>query len=611
MLHDDVVTISLEGALKISKMGVYVLKNKINGKMYVGSSNDLKLRRRVHFHHLRNNIHENRWLQKSFIKHGEINFEFLVLETVQVEENLIEREQYYLDLYKTYSSHKGYNICPKAGGTEGTTYTAEAKGKIAASKRGKPATGRNKRGPYHCRAKTYTLQDPDGKVIQITNMEDFAREHDLDSTHLLDVAHGRSKSHGGYALPGYVKREYSFELRAPDGTVKTITGSLKKWCEENGLRYKSIQNIVYGLNKAYLGWTLPETVIPEKKKWIVRSPDGEIFEPENLKQFCREHGLADSAMVGVCNGKPKFWSHKGWTCPLFEKESTDIKYCFLNPAGEVQEIAEITNFCDKNGLNHGEMYKVFKGLVPSHHGWKPVSGSIVRDDLGYSWGKSLPPTAEELEKIKVFGKYENFSDTGIKISDRVTLEIAVLKEATRIVVYHHYLHRCRTMAQLAYWIKLDDTKVGVLLYSYPRLSSEVSGVQPMNILELARVWLHDSVQGVEVADSSGQKHAACIVSSAISKANKRVRNDWYQKYNRMPDIDAVISYADTTRYDGTIYKAANFIDLGERKGSSTTVGVRSDGSKRVSRPDYANRKRLYMYKFIQRLSPQQREIKWT
>ena len=601
MLHDDVVTTSLEDALKISKMGVYVLKNKINGKMYVGSSNDLKLRKRVHFHHLRNNIHENRWLQKSFIKHGEINFDFLVLETVLAEDNLIDREQCYLDLYKTYSSHKGYNICPKAGRTEGTTYTAEAKGKIAASKRGKPATGRNKRGPYHCRAKTYTLQDPDGKVIQITNMEEFCRENGLNSGHMLKVVYGKSKTAFGYSLPGYQPQEYHYELRSPSGEIEVITGSLKRWCTSKGLRYKSIQDIVYGTHKVFQGWSLPETVIPEKKRWVVMSPSGEIFEPENLKKFCIDHGLADSAMVGVCNGKPKFRSHKGWTCPLFEKKSTDISHRFVNPEGQEVEIANVKEFCKDNDLDSGEMYRVFNGQAKSHHKWTAVPGTVMSDDK-YVWGKALAPTEEELEKIKAFGQYDNFDPTTGKLSDRISLELAPLNTATRVVVYHHYLHRCRTMAQMAYWIMVDNIKVGVLLFSYPRLSSPIDGIAPLNMLELARVWVHDSVQNSAVKDSGGNSHTVPILSSSISKALKRIRSDWHEKYNKSPDIDAILSYTDTQTHDGTIYRASNFSDLGECKNASTGNSKMSDGTTRVYRKDYSSVKRLFIYKFMKRLT---------
>src|SRR6185312_10091 len=75
------------------------------------------------------------------------------------------------------------------------------------------------------------------------------------------------------------------------------------------------------------------------------------------------------------------------------------------------------------------------------------------------------------------------------LRSRVTLSIAPLKEATEVIVKNHYLHRGRTMAQIAYWIELDGDRCGVLLYSYPRMSVKFHGYGPMQLVELARMWL--------------------------------------------------------------------------------------------------------------------------
>lgn len=47
------------------------------------------------------------------------------------------------------------------------------------------------------------------------------------------------------------------------------------------------------------------------KRYRVVSPDGEVFEGKNLNQFCKEHGLDQGNMSGVCNGHQKH--SKGWT----------------------------------------------------------------------------------------------------------------------------------------------------------------------------------------------------------------------------------------------------------------------------------------------------------
>ena len=48
------------------------------------------------------------------------------------------------------------------------------------------------------------------------------------------------------------------------------------------------------------------------------------------------------------------------------------------------------------------------------------------------WFNYNPPTSQEMQWIKNFGKYVNFNPNKGKLKDRLTLEIANLKEATRI-----------------------------------------------------------------------------------------------------------------------------------------------------------------------------------
>lgn len=62
------------------KSGIYTITNLINNKMYVGFTNNLDNRRDGHISCLRRGVHQNTILQRSWNKHGEINFKFEVLE---------------------------------------------------------------------------------------------------------------------------------------------------------------------------------------------------------------------------------------------------------------------------------------------------------------------------------------------------------------------------------------------------------------------------------------------------------------------------------------------------------------------------------------------------
>ena len=121
------------------------------------------------------------------------------------------------------------------------------------------------------------------------------------------------------------------------------------------------------------------------------------------------------------------------------------------------------------------------------------------------WSPYNIPSDTELEWIENFGQLQEFDPSKGKLSKRLTLKIADLKESNLIIIKHHYLHRSRTMSQLSYWICIDEIQVGVISYSLPRISNQVDGIEPMNLLELARLWIHPSVQNLSYEDRNGKK----------------------------------------------------------------------------------------------------------
>ena len=166
-----------------------------------------------------------------------------------------------------------------------------------------------------------------------------------------------------------------------------------------------------------------------------------------------------------------------------------------------------------------------------------------------------------------------------------------------MIVEHHYLHRGRTMAQLAYWILLDGRRVGVILFAYPRLSVSFHGYRPMEMLELARMWIEPRAQHVQVADRRGKLHAASLATCAIGKSLRRLRADWGRKYPHLPQPLAVVSWADLQRHSGTVYKAANFLEVGISGGATHTAGPRRSGGQYQAHADYRHFKRTFMYAF--------------
>jgi hypothetical protein len=90
--------------------GIYAIIHKISKKAYIGSAINVEKRWSEHKHDLYLNDHDNDYLQKSWNKYGEKAFECVILEEVLEHSKLLEREQYYIDEFKTYEDWNGYNI---------------------------------------------------------------------------------------------------------------------------------------------------------------------------------------------------------------------------------------------------------------------------------------------------------------------------------------------------------------------------------------------------------------------------------------------------------------------------------------------------------------------
>ena len=101
------------------KIGVYRWINNLNGKTYVGSSNNLSVRFYTYYS-LRSLAKSNRPMERALLKYGFSNFSLEILEYCNLD-NLLEREQYYLD-----KLNSDYNIVEKAVSTLGYKHTEES-----------------------------------------------------------------------------------------------------------------------------------------------------------------------------------------------------------------------------------------------------------------------------------------------------------------------------------------------------------------------------------------------------------------------------------------------------------------------------------------------------
>lgn len=99
--------------------GIYCIENIVNNKKYIGSSIDIRSRWKHHINALNRNTHHSILLNRAWNKYKEDSFKFYILEEC-LKNELIIKEQYYIDLFNSANKEFGYNIQPIAGRVEYT-----------------------------------------------------------------------------------------------------------------------------------------------------------------------------------------------------------------------------------------------------------------------------------------------------------------------------------------------------------------------------------------------------------------------------------------------------------------------------------------------------------
>lgn len=92
-------------------IGIYQIYSIIDQKSYIGSSKNIKQRWYRHKSELRRNKHHSVYLQRAWNKHSENNFEFKILENLEDETKLFDRELYWTNLL-----NPEYNVGGICGG---------------------------------------------------------------------------------------------------------------------------------------------------------------------------------------------------------------------------------------------------------------------------------------------------------------------------------------------------------------------------------------------------------------------------------------------------------------------------------------------------------------
>jgi GIY-YIG catalytic domain-containing protein len=269
--------------------GVYQIRCVPTGKIYVGSAVDLRKRWEQHRRSLRKGEHGNRYLQAAWSKYGEENFAFEILEFVDVS-YLLEAEQEWIDSTACVDKKIGFNIRD----------TAESSGSFSIQVwRG--------------------FIDPQGNEVTIVGLEQFCSQHNLDyrSMHRLSTGKSKLKSYKGWTHRNSVRQRDYIKIYDgfidPEGKpVDTIT-NLAEFCRQHGLDKTHMVAVAHSRICSHRGWTHVRGRTRQDSKTYTGfvSPDGERIVITNLAEFCRENGLHPVKMHNLKSGKIR--RYKSWT----------------------------------------------------------------------------------------------------------------------------------------------------------------------------------------------------------------------------------------------------------------------------------------------------------
>ena len=213
--------------------GIYSITNTKSGKVYYGSSNDVKGRWKTHGSKLRRGVHPNLHLQSSWNKYGSESFGFKIEEEIPPDK-LQDAEQCYLDwckLFSFWSYNIGYDAeCATRGmkfgppsvehrrkiglansGSNSANYgkklSDETRRRMSEGQRGNPKPPRTEehklklglahRGGYD--KNIYTFRHPLIGTEQCTCYE-FTLKYNLNKSCVRHIIQKRRKSHRGWGV---------------------------------------------------------------------------------------------------------------------------------------------------------------------------------------------------------------------------------------------------------------------------------------------------------------------------------------------------------------------------------------------------------------------------
>jgi group I intron endonuclease len=131
---------------------IYKITNTLNGKVYIGKTNDLYQRKHSHLSIARNgainplyrNNGKYNYIHRAITKYGEDNFTFDIIDQNENEDIIFQLETHYISQFQSTNRTIGYNLTTGGEGSSGRKQTETAKQKMREKATGRLHTDKTK-----------------------------------------------------------------------------------------------------------------------------------------------------------------------------------------------------------------------------------------------------------------------------------------------------------------------------------------------------------------------------------------------------------------------------------------------------------------------------------
>ncbi len=278
------------------KSGIYQIKNLINDKVYLGSTNNFNRRKLDHYRALLKNKHPNKKLQRSFNKYGKENFIFEILAVCPIE-YCIKLEQWFINTVRPK-----YNILLTAGNCLNYKHSTESKQKISAANKGRKVS-------EETRAKQ-SLQRK-GRKLSIETIEKLrtrnkGRKKSQESIDKTANSHKRKvyqySLSGGFIKMFYSVKEASKELNISPSNIANCCRGIYKQSKGFMFKYEFYDNILSFSKKE------------KKHKPVIGISENNQIEFSSVKQASETLHMSPKSLYTVICNKEKlkgfYWRYK-------------------------------------------------------------------------------------------------------------------------------------------------------------------------------------------------------------------------------------------------------------------------------------------------------------